>query len=225
MSQCSQVKTSHAFQGCAKIVLWLHTARTENPDTPQRHPNASIFHEYHSDTPRQPPDIPQTPPGPLQGAWDANRWQQTTTDTNTQPQTPQDTDECWLSMSGGVCWHLLSSLAISYSLEMCGGVWGMSGGCLGVSEWYSWKSEALECVCGVSGFSVLAVWSHNTILAQPWKARPVSLDYTETSKYQNVYIYLSLTKMLGFAVSLFFSACQDDITNYSCKWSPCSTAP
>ena len=54
--------------------------------------------------------------------------------------------------------------------DIWGGVWGMSGGCLGVSEWYSWKSEALGCVWGVSGFSVLAVWSRNTILAQPGKA-------------------------------------------------------
>ena len=38
MSQYGQVKTSCAFQGCAKVVLWLHTARTENPDTPQTPP-------------------------------------------------------------------------------------------------------------------------------------------------------------------------------------------
>ena len=68
MSQYSQMKTSHGFQGCAKIVLWLHTARTENPDTPQKHPSASDIHEYRSDTSKNPPDIPQTPPRPLQGA-------------------------------------------------------------------------------------------------------------------------------------------------------------
>ena len=50
------------------MVLWLHTAETENPDTPQTHPSASDFHEYHSDTPTHPQytpqlDIPQTPPG------------------------------------------------------------------------------------------------------------------------------------------------------------------
>ena len=50
-----------------------------------------------------------------------------------------------------------------------GDVLGVYGGCLMVSEWYLWKSEALECIWGVSGFSVLAVRNHNTILAQPWK--------------------------------------------------------
>ena len=130
MSQYCQMKTSHGFQGCAKIVLWLHTARTENPDTPQKHPSASDIHEYRSDTSKNPPDIPQTPPRPLQGAWDANRKQQTTTDTTRQPQTPQDTDRCCFSMSGGVCWGLLSSVGISWSLDR-------SGGCLGDVWWVS----------------------------------------------------------------------------------------
>ena len=34
MSQNGQVKKSCAFSGCAKMVFWLHTTRTENPDTP-----------------------------------------------------------------------------------------------------------------------------------------------------------------------------------------------
>ena len=62
----------------------------------------------------------------------------------------------------------------------------MSGGCLGVSEWYSWKSEALGCVGAVSGLSVLAVWSQNTILAQAKKEQLFSPDHTETLKYQNL---------------------------------------
>ena len=73
MYQYSQVKTSHAFQGCAKIVFWLYTARTENPDTPQTNPSASDIHEYHSDTSRHQLDIPQTSPGIM-------RCQQTPTD-------------------------------------------------------------------------------------------------------------------------------------------------
>ena len=51
-----------AFPGCAKIVLRLHTARTEKPDTPQTHPSASDFHECHSDTSRHSPDIPRHSP-------------------------------------------------------------------------------------------------------------------------------------------------------------------
>ena len=97
MSHYGKVIKSCAFQSCAKIVLRLQTAGTENPDTPQTHPSASDFHEYHSDTPRYPPDIPQTPPRHLQGARDANR----------QQQTPTDTARCTQTASVVVCWHLL----------------------------------------------------------------------------------------------------------------------
>ena len=88
MSQYSQMKTSHAFQGCAKIVLWLHTARLENPDTPQTHPIASNFHEYRSETPRHPSDIPKTPPQTSPGSVIC---QQKTTDNNRHNQTAPDT--------------------------------------------------------------------------------------------------------------------------------------
>ena len=50
--------------------------------------------------------------------------QQMTTNANRCQQTPSDTDRCCLSMSGGVCWRILSSVDILTSLEM-------SGGCLG----------------------------------------------------------------------------------------------
>ena len=72
-----------------------------------------------------------------------------------------------------------------------------------------------------SGFSGFAVWSHNTILAQPGKAWLFSPDHSETSKYQNVFIW-GWQKSLGYMISLFFSARQKDIENGSCKWSPCS---
>ena len=71
-----------------------------------------------------------------------------------------------------------------------------------------------------SGFSAFAVWSHNTILAQPGKAWLFSPDHSETSKYQNVYIW-GWQKWLGYMILLFFSARQNDIKNDSCKWSPC----
>ena len=124
--------------------LWQNSVtapycRDWEPRYPQTHPSAYNFHEYHSDTPRYPPDIPQTPTRHLQAAGDANRQQQTPPDTNRQPQTPKDTDMCCLSTSDGVCWRLLLSVGISCSLEMSGGclgdVWWVSG----VSEWYSWK--------------------------------------------------------------------------------------
>ena len=41
MSQCGQMRKKWAFPGCAKIVLRLHTARTEKTDIPKTHPSAS----------------------------------------------------------------------------------------------------------------------------------------------------------------------------------------
>ena len=117
--------------------LWQNSVtapycRDWEPRYPRTHPSAFDFHEYHSDTPRYPPDIPQTPTRHLQGAGEANRRQQKTSDTNRQPQTPEDTDKCCLSTSGGVCSRLLSFVGISCSLEMSGGclgdVWWLSGG-------------------------------------------------------------------------------------------------
>ena len=130
---------SFAFQDCAWIVILLHTERTENPHAPKTHSSASNFHKYHSDILWPPPrhhprhlPVPQT----SQETRYANRRQQTPTDTKSQPQTPQDTDGCCLSMFGGVCWHLLVSLVSWWCL---GGVWGMSR----LSEW---------CLGGVGGY-------------------------------------------------------------------------
>ena len=82
-----------------------------------------------------------------------------------------------LGLSVCVCWRLLASHAPCRGL---GGVWWMSGGCLEVSEWNSWTSEALRCVWGVSGFSVLALWSHNTIWHSPERHDLFSPYYTGT---------------------------------------------
>ena len=67
MSQYGQLTENRTIQGCAKIVFSLHTARIENPYTPQTYSSASNFHEYHSDTPRHPSDSSQTPPRYPQG--------------------------------------------------------------------------------------------------------------------------------------------------------------
>ena len=107
--------------------------------------------------PRHPTDTPQTSPG-------NTRFQQTTTDANWHRQTYSNSTCQCLGVSGGVCWRLF---ACCVPWRCLGGVCGMSWGCLGVSEWYLWKSEVHGCVGGVSGFSVLAVWSKNTSLAQP----------------------------------------------------------
>ena len=95
--------------------------RTENPDTPNTYPSASDFHEYHSDTPRHPPDIPQTPPRHLLGAQHAKRRQQTTIDTARHTQTAPVSVLGCLAVSIRVCWHVVFP----------GDVWGVSVGCLG----------------------------------------------------------------------------------------------
>ena len=41
VSHCSQMRKKWAFPSCAKVVLRLHTARTENPGIPKTHPSAS----------------------------------------------------------------------------------------------------------------------------------------------------------------------------------------
>ena len=141
--------------------------RTENPDTQKTYPSASDFHEYHSDTPRQPPDIPQTPPRHLQGARNANRRQQTPIDTARHTQTaPVSVLKC-LAVSVGICWRLLA----------CFVPWRCLGGCL----WDIWGLSgvvfmdirgAWMCLGGIWVLSP-AVWSQNTILAQPLKAQLV----------------------------------------------------
>ena len=83
ISQMSQVQTILSFQGCDKMVLRLHTAGTENPDTPKhiRAPSISMNTIQITQIPiRHTPYTPQTPPRHLQGARDANRRQQTPTD-------------------------------------------------------------------------------------------------------------------------------------------------
>ena len=150
---------SHAFQGCAKIVLRLHTARAKNPDTPKPHPSNSNFHEYHSDILWPPPGITPDTSQTSQETRYANRRQQTPTDTKSQPQTPQDTDGCCLSMFGGVFWHLLVSLVSWWCL---GGVWGMSR----LSEW---------CLGGVGGYlgGIYGNWMCSDVF---WVLTPCSME-------------------------------------------------
>ena len=86
MPQYAQMNKSHAFQGYAKVVFWLHTAKTENPNSPQTCPSTSGCPEYHSDTPKHPSDTLQTPPSHLQLTHNTNRRQQAPTDTARQTQ-------------------------------------------------------------------------------------------------------------------------------------------
>ena len=151
MSNMSQVQTILLFRGCENIVLRLHTAGTENPDTPKHIWAPSIS----MNNIQIPPGTHQTPPSyPL----DISREQETPTDNKWPQQTLPDVIKqhfsvfsgVWgcLFVSGGVCCCLLASPAPWRCMV---GVWGMSGESLGVSEWYSWKSEGLGCVWGYLG--------------------------------------------------------------------------
>ena len=147
------------------MMLQLHTVRTGIPDTPQTRLSASSFHEYPSDTPRHPLNTPQTSP------WNS-RYQQMTTDDNRWQKTPTDTLRHWQVLFEYVWRCLLAHFVVCWHLDFPGDVWGLLRGCLcgvwGVSEWYSWKLEALRRVLGVSGIPVLTVWSHYIISAHPW---------------------------------------------------------
>ena len=143
------------------MVFWLHTARTENPFLPPKHIQAPPFS---MNTTR----IPQTSHRHSQ---DICREHDMPTDANRHRQTPQDTDRCCLSMSGGFDWPLLFSVCMLCSLEMAGGclwdVWGVSGGVWGYLSGIRGNRRRLDVFWGVSGFSVPAAWSQSTILAQP----------------------------------------------------------
>ena len=135
----------------------FHTVRTENPHTPQTHPSASNFYEYHSDILQTPPRQPRGISKEHNIPTDTNRHKQTQTDTSRHRQVLFE--YVW-HLSLGICCRLLACHVPRRRL-------GVSGGCLGgvwgISEWYLWKLEALGCAWGVCGFSVLKVWSKNTI--------------------------------------------------------------
>ena len=124
--QYGQIKKVALFQVCAIVVLQLHTARKEDPITPQTHLGASKY----------PPDISRE----VKMSTD-NIMPQTDTSRHTQT-APVSVQGC-LAVSVGICCRLMASWV---PWRCLGGVWRMSGGCLGVSGWKSWKSEALRFV-------------------------------------------------------------------------------
>ena len=181
MSQYGQVTKSHTFQDFVKLVFWLHTARIENPDYPKTHASASDLNEYHSDAPRHHSDIPQTPPRHPQGTWYANRHQQTPTDTTRHPKTLTGAVWVCLVVSVGVCCCLL---ACCVPWSCLGGVWGMSGWCLGVF----WV-VLLEIGDARMRFGCIWVLQYGAkiLIWQSYETCDVlSPDHTETLKYQNL---------------------------------------
>ena len=83
----------------------------------------------------------------------------------------------------------------------------MSGGCLGDVWWVSrgvWvifvEIGGTRMCLGVSGFSVPAVWSRNTILSQPWNERIVCTWDIKIPKPPNI----RFPKIIGFVQFLIF---------------------
>ena len=107
----------------------------------------------------------------------------------------------WLSVC--VWWRLLLSVGISCSLEMSvgclGDVWWVFGGVTGIFM----EIGGIQMCLGLSGFSVPAVWSRNTILSQPWNKRIVCtwdiLDI-KIPKPPNI----RFPKIIGFVQFLIF---------------------
>ena len=137
---------------------------------------------YLQTPPTHPPDTPKVSPG-------NNTCQQTSTDTARHPKTLTGAAWVCLAVSFGICCGLL---ACRVPWRCMGGVCGMSvgclwdiWGCLGVSEWFSWKAEALGCVRGVSSLQYRA---KTLFWHSPERHDLFSPDYTKTSKYQNVHI-------------------------------------
>ena len=102
MSQYGQVTKNLTFQDFVKLVFWLHTAGTENPDTPKTQPSDSYFHEYH---PEHPQTSPRHPP-------DSSREHNMPTDNNKRQQTPPDILKQHLSQILGVWQCLLASVGV-----------------------------------------------------------------------------------------------------------------
>ena len=151
ISKMSQVQTILSFQGCDIEVLRLHTAGTENPDTPKHIQVPPIS----MNITQTPPDSPQTSPRhppyisrEQEMPTDNNRRHQTQTDSPRHPKTLKSAVWSHLAVSVGVICCLLASPA---PWRCLGGNWGVSGGYLGVSECYSWKLKALRCVWGYLG--------------------------------------------------------------------------
>ena len=137
---------------------------------------------------KHPPDISRE----LKISTDDNRWQQTPTDTNRRQQTPSDTDRCCLSVSGGVCWRMLSFVDILSSLEMPGGclwdVWVVSGGIWVVFMETRGTQTYFRSIWDSSPYRMELfeyVWYTHT---QPWNLQLFLLDHSETTKYKNVHI-------------------------------------
>ena len=123
MSNMSQVQNILLFQGCDKIVLRLHTAGTESPDTPKHIRVPPISMNVTQTPTRHPPDTHQISP-------ESRRCQQTTTDASRHRQMYSNSTCQCLWVSGAVCFCLVASVVVCWHLLLPVDVWWVSWGCL-----------------------------------------------------------------------------------------------
>ena len=159
MSNMSQVQNILLFQSCDKIVLRLHTAGTDSPDTLQKIRVPPIF----MNITQTPPDIPQTSP---RHPPDISREQEMPTDNNRSQQTPPDVIKQHLSqclwVSGAVCLCLVASVVVGWHLLLPWDVCWVSGGCM-VSVW--------GCLSDIHGN-----WRHSDMFGGIWVLSPCSME-------------------------------------------------
>ena len=155
----------------------LQGMRTQN--TP-KHIRAPLFAMNTTQTPlRHPSDTPQTPPSHLQWIKNISRRQYAQTHIARHTQTAPVSVQGCLAVSVGICCRLMASWV---PWRCLGGVWRMSGGCLGVSGWKSWKSEVLGFVGVYLGSQSLQYGAKTLIWSSPERHDFCSSDHIETSK-------------------------------------------
>ena len=188
MSEYGQANKCNASWGCS--------ARTENPVTPQTHLIPWIPLRHPQDTPQTPPDI--------------SREVKMSTDNNMTQQTPSNILRQHLIVSEGVWECLFVSVGFCFRLLTSWVPWrclGVSEGCSGgvsMGIWVVFMEIYSARMClGVSGFSVLAVWSYNTTMTQPWK-KQLFLIWPYWDIKISKCLYIRLTKNIGFCNFLVF---------------------
>ena len=152
MSQYGQANKCNASWGCSKIMLPLHTARTENPVTPQTHLIPWIPLRHPKTPPKHPPDI--------------SREVKMSTDNNMPQETPPDILKQHLTVSKGVWGCLFISVFVCWLLEflkMSGGEWGMSG------RWGRGVSMGIWAV-------FMEIYGDGMYLGGIWVLRPFSME-------------------------------------------------
>ena len=179
--------------------------------------SASSFHEYHSDTSRHPPDIPQTPLRHLQGTQDVNRRQNAPTDTSRHTQTAPVSVRGCLGVSVGICGRLLTSWFSWRCL-------GVSGGCLGgVYGYLSGIHGNLRCSDVFGGYLDSPSLQYAAVALLWHSPERHTFVHQTIPRHQNIKMSIYKVDKNHWVMWFFciFCARQKNIKKHSCTWSPC----